>query len=59
MLVRLIVIATLAQLGLKNLFGENCTGKRCMKNIWAAQRTVVDIKWKPISVFPEEAHGFR
>lgn len=59
LLVKLLVIAALAQLGMNSLFGVTCKGKRCLSNVQAAQRAVLDIKWKPISVFPEEAKRFR
>lgn len=51
LLVRLMLLASLAQLGISSLTN--------LKNIERKSRDVLKIDWKPISVFPEEAKRFR
>ena len=54
-LIRLIIAAALLQLGhtLRNV--NFCSREWFVR----ANREVVNIKWRPISVFPEEAYRFR
>jgi hypothetical protein len=59
LLLKLMVLAALAQfgLGLKDL--ESCHTKQCIQKIEQHSRDVLRLRWKPISVFPEEARRFR
>ena len=58
-LVRLILLAALMDLGMSLARFEKCTSRECFAEIERASRKVLKIKWKPISVFPEEAKRFR
>lgn len=53
-MVRLIVAASLLQLGLSLREIEKCDSRECLTRIERASKKVVDIEWRPISVFPEE-----
>jgi hypothetical protein len=59
LLVKLLVLAALAELGLSMADIESCNSNRCRKKIDAASKQILKINWKPISVFPEEARRFR
>jgi hypothetical protein len=58
-LIKLIVVASLLELGLsfKN-FGE-CSSRSCWSQFHRASHKVLRIDWKPISVFPEVGKKFR
>jgi len=58
-LIKLIVVASLLELGLsfKN-FGE-CSSRACWSQLQRASHKVLRVEWKPISVFPKEAQRFR
>ena len=59
LLVKLMVLAALTQLGVSVHEFQNCHSRDCMKNIEKKSRDILNIDWKPISVFPEEAKKFR
>ncbi len=59
LLVRLMVLAALAQLGITLVDFHNCKSGRCLARIEKASRDVLRVDWKPISVFPEAGKKFR
>jgi hypothetical protein len=58
-LIKLIVGATLLQLGLSAASIRECSGHVCLGRLEQASKQVLHVDWKPISVFPEEAKRFR
>jgi hypothetical protein len=59
LLIRLMALAAFAQLGISlSTFGD-CRSRECLTLLEKAGRKVVEIEWKPISIFPEEAKRFR
>jgi hypothetical protein len=54
-LVRLIVLSAFLQLGLSLSRIEKCHSRMCWDEIQRASRKILEIDWRPISVFPEEA----
>lgn len=59
LLIRLMVIAALIELGISITDFQKCSGRKCLGQIEKASRAVLEIDWKPVSVFPEEAKRFR
>ncbi len=59
LLVKLMILAALAQFGMSLLDIEQCHSKQCLRTLEQRSRDVLNIEWKPISVFPEEAKRFR
>jgi hypothetical protein len=59
LLIKLMVLAALLQLGISADKFFSCRSRQCASRIEKASRDVLKIDWKPISVFPEEAHRFR
>ena len=59
LLIRLMVIAALAQLGISASQLSGCHSRACVQQLEARSRDVLRVDWKPISVFPEEARRFR
>jgi hypothetical protein len=59
LLIRLMVLAALAQLGLNLTRIGDCSSRACLVQLEKASREVLKIEWQPISVFPEEARRFR
>ncbi len=59
LLVKLMVLAALAQFGMSLLDVERCHSKQCLRTLEQRSRDILNIEWKPISVFPEEAKRFR
>ena len=59
LLVKIILISTILQLGLKLEDFANCSNHQCIQKIDQASQKVLKIDWKPISLFPEEAKKFR
>lgn len=59
MLIRLMLLAALTQLGIQLSDFRDCKGRECFIRMEAAALQVLDISWKPISVWPEEAKRFR
>lgn len=56
--IKLLVGAAILQLGLSiGKFGE-CTSRECLDHVESSARQVIKIRWRPISVFPEEAKRF-
>lgn len=54
-LIKLIVGASILQLGLNLTDSSECSSRECVARIERASRKVLEIDWKPISIFPEEA----
>ena len=59
LLFKLILIATAIQLGISMTDLTNGGSRRSINKLEKASREVLEIDWKPISVFPEEARRFR
>lgn len=59
LLIRLIVLVSLAQLGLGLTQFGNCKSRECSMRLEKASRKVLRVNWRPISVFPEEGRSFR
>ena len=59
LLLKLIVGISLLQLGLSATDFLKADSRQSAARIEAARRQVLRIDWKPISIFPEEAHKFR
>ncbi len=59
LLVRLMVLAALAQLGISLASFRECRSGQCLARVEKASRDVLSVDWKPISVFPEEGRKFR
>ncbi len=58
LLIRLMLLATLAELGMNIFDFETCVSQACRNRIEGAERRILRIDWVPISVFPDEAKGF-
>ena len=58
-LIKLIVGASILQLGLNLTDSTECSSRECIARIERASRKVLKVDWKPISVFPNEARRFR
>lgn len=58
-LIKLLIGASLIQFGLSFKDFEECSSKKCLSNLQSASIEAAKIKWKAISVFPEEAKKFR
>ena len=58
-LVKLIVGASLLQLGLNLKNSGECSSRECLAHVERASRQVLKIDWKPISVFPGESQKFK
>lgn len=59
LLVKLYLIAALMQLGISLKDIGSLSQPQGLKKIDQASREVTKIKWKPISVFPEEAKQYK
>ena len=59
LLVKLMVLAALTQLGITYSQFEHCHSRGCMQMIERRSRDVLNVDWKPMSVFPEEAKRFK
>lgn len=59
LLVRIIVLAALAELGISLVTTQNCHSRHCVVESETYSRKILRIHWKPISVFPEEGSRFR
>lgn len=57
-ILKLMVVATLIQLGISIDKFFSCNSRSCINRIEKASRDVLKIDWKPIVVFPEEAKRF-
>lgn len=59
LLVKLMILAALTELGVSYADFFNCHSFQCRQTFEKSSRDVLKIKWKPISIFPEEAKRFR
>jgi len=59
LLLKLILIVTLAQAGLTLKDLANCHSRPCIQKVEKASRDVLKIDWKPVSIWPEEAKKFK
>ena len=59
LLIKWMLIAGLAQLGYSLSALENCHSRQCWQTFEARSRDVLNIDWKPMTVFPEEARRFQ
>ncbi len=58
-LIKLIVVASLLELGISvSKIGE-CSSRACWSELQRASHKVMRIDWKPVSVFTKEAERFR
>jgi hypothetical protein len=59
LLIRLMLLASLAQLGLNLPHLSECRSRGCIAQLERASHEVLKIDWRPIIFFPEEAQRFR
>jgi hypothetical protein len=59
LLIKLMAMAALAQFGISLSHLESCHSRACMQTLEKHSREVLNVDWKPLSVFPEEAKRFR
>ena len=59
LLVRLMLLAALAEIGMSLFEFENCHSRECLQQLEKRSRAILKIDWKPISIFPEEAKRFQ
>ncbi len=59
LLVSLMLISAIQQLNLKPSDILDCRNLKCAVSIEKASRKVLQVQWKPISIFPEEAKRFQ
>ena len=59
LLVKLMLIAALAELGMSITDFGTCHTRECAQKIEQRERDISHIDWKPISIFPEEAKRFQ
>jgi len=56
---KIIIVYALYTLGMSYSDVLNCRSRECFRNIEIAKRKMLNVNWKPISMFPEEAKKFR
>ena len=59
LLLKLMLATALLEAGIRLSEALSCDNRMCAGQVERASRDVLRIQWKPISVFPEEAKGFR
>lgn len=59
LLIRLMLISALVQFGISLKDASECRSRACASRLERAARAVLEIQWKPISVWPEEAKRFQ
>lgn len=59
LLLKLMLSAGLLQAGISMSDAMLCNTKQCQSSLEKASREVLNIDWKPISIFPNEAQRFR
>lgn len=61
LLIRLMVLAALAQLGISIAEFRDCKSRACFARFDQASRNLLHVDWKPISVFvrPEKRASYR
>jgi hypothetical protein len=58
LLVKLMVLAARTQLGISVHEFQNCPSRGCMQMIKKKSRGILNIPWKPLTVFPAESKKF-
>jgi hypothetical protein len=58
LLVKLMIFVALLQLGMSLKNFESCRSRSCSLQLERHSREVLNVDWKPISVFPDEARRF-
>jgi hypothetical protein len=58
LLVKLMVVAALAQFGMTVYDVQDCRSRACIEKIEKHSREVLNVDWKPMTVFPEESKRF-
>lgn len=58
-LIKVYLIAAAIQFGLSLKDLEGCASRQCIQKLSRASNEVIKIKWKTISVFPDESRKFR
>jgi hypothetical protein len=58
-LIKLIVAASLIELGIDLSRSSDCSSRACWNQLHLASQKVLRIDWRPISIFPKEAERFR
>mgnify|MGYP001588554843 FL=1 len=53
LLIKLMLVAALAELGMSVADLGQCSSRLCLQNVEKKSRETLRIDWKPISVFPE------
>jgi len=59
LLVRLTLLAALAEIGMSLFEFESCHTKECLQQVEKHSRDILKIDWTPISIFPEAAKRFQ
>ena len=59
LLIKLMLIAGLTQIGLSFARVESCHSRECIQELEKKSRSVLNVDWKPISVWPDEARRFQ
>lgn len=59
LLIKLMLVAAFAQLGMSVADFKNCHSRQCVQQLEKKSRDILKIDWKPISVWPQEAKRFR
>jgi hypothetical protein len=59
LLIRLMVLASLTQLGISLSTFHDCRSRACLLRIEKASREVLRVDWKPVSMFPSAGRKFR
>jgi hypothetical protein len=59
LLIKLIFLSALMEIGWSVADVERCHSRHCLAAFENKSRTILGIRWKPISVFPQEGRRFR
>jgi hypothetical protein len=59
LLIKLMVLTALMELGMNFTYVSDCRFRHCLWIFERRSRDILNIEWKPISVFPEEARRFQ
>lgn len=59
LLIRLMLLSALFQFGISASDIFECRSRHCLVRLEKASRKVLDVEWKPVSVFPKEAKRFQ
>lgn len=58
-LIRLILIATLLELGMPAKSSTDCRSGQCIAHLQKTSVRLTKIEWKPISIFKQEGERFK